>query len=201
MAPTDKPSKTDASRRLDRDMFAAQFQAAYSRLWVVAAGILGDQAGADDIVQDSALAAWAKRDQFEPGTNFTAWLARFVRWHAFNYARKRAGRGTHPTSPTDLDQNASRNLDSPRSLEVDRRGMIDDHQPDFDDDIVRALRGMNEMSRSCLLLRTLHDLSYREISELLEIPEGTAMSHVHRSRQFMRDRLQHRESSAFPEDA
>ena len=54
---------------------------------------------------------------------------------------------------------------------------------------MRALRAVGEMSRACMLLRAVHQLSYREISELLGIPEGTAMSHVHRTREALRDRL------------
>jgi RNA polymerase sigma-70 factor (ECF subfamily) len=54
---------------------------------------------------------------------------------------------------------------------------------------MRALRGVSEVARACLLLRTLEGMPYARISELLQIPEGTAMSHVHRTRQFLRERL------------
>jgi len=32
-------------------------------------------------------------------------------------------------------------------------------------------------------------MEYSEISKVLQIPEGTAMSHVHRARQHLRERL------------
>ena len=48
------------------------------------------------------------------------------------------------------------------------------------------MKRLEETARTCLLLRTLRDMPYREISLLLDIPEGTAMSHVHRARQAMR---------------
>lgn len=184
--------------RLDRARFAAQFEAVYARLWIVAASILGDQTGADDIVQESAMTAWSKRDQFTIGTNFGAWLVRFVRWHSFNYTRKRAGRNTHPTDPADLDLAWSTPPVPESSLESARAGELLDDQPHFDDEVVRALRSVPPVSRACLLLRTVHELSYREISELLDIPEGTAMSHVHRTRSILRDRLRppFRDSSA-----
>jgi RNA polymerase sigma-70 factor (ECF subfamily) len=51
------------------------------------------------------------------------------------------------------------------------------------------LGDVGEVARACLLLRTLEGLEYAEISRLLEIPEGTAMSHVHRTRRYLRDRL------------
>jgi DNA-directed RNA polymerase specialized sigma24 family protein len=40
-----------------------------------------------------------------------------------------------------------------------------------------------------LLLRTIQKLSYTEIAEIMQIPEGTAMSHVHRSKNELRNRL------------
>ena len=53
-----------------------------------------------------------------------------------------------------------------------------------------ALAELGEMPRASFLLRTLMGLSYKEISELLDIPEGTAMSHVHRSRATLRTLLE-----------
>ena len=38
-------------------------------------------------------------------------------------------------------------------------------------------------------MRTLDGLSYAEIAALLDVPEGTAMSHVHRTRRLLRERL------------
>ena len=45
------------------------------------------------------------------------------------------------------------------------------------------------MARACLLLRAVQDLDYSELSRLLGIPEGTAMSHVHRARNALRRAL------------
>jgi DNA-directed RNA polymerase specialized sigma24 family protein len=46
-----------------------------------------------------------------------------------------------------------------------------------------------------LLLRTIEQMEYSEISKVLQIPEGTAMSHVHRARQHLRERLADLEAS------
>src|SRR5688572_16362863 len=55
--------------------FAAEYQKAYRVLWVVAAGVLGRSAGAEDVLQEAALLALKKVDQFQPGTHFVAWMA------------------------------------------------------------------------------------------------------------------------------
>ena len=50
----------------------------------------------------------------------------------------------------------------------------------------RRLNALEETPRICLLLRTLRNMPYKEIALALGIPEGTAMSHVHRARAAMR---------------
>ena len=52
-----------------------------------------------------------------------------------------------------------------------------------------ALGHLSEVARACLLLRTVEGLDYGEIGRALGIPEGTAMSHVHRSRMRLRAEL------------
>ena len=76
------------------------------------------------------------------------------------------------------------------------RGRVDPQQHGFDDAVLAALNTLGETARACLLLRTILDLSYRELAETLEIPEGTAMSHVHRARAAMRKALDPANSSA-----
>jgi RNA polymerase sigma-70 factor (ECF subfamily) len=81
-------------------------------------------------------------------------------------------------------------------------GIIPEFQTDFGDEVVRALQRIGDVPRACLLLRTVHELSYFEISELLHIPEGTAMSHVHRTRRSMREMLrEHVEPAAGKDDS
>ena len=72
---------------------------------------------------------------------------------------------------------------------VDARGRLRPDQGHFDDRMLEALQALGENQRAALLLRTTHSLSYREISDVLEIPEGTAMSHVHRAQKALREAL------------
>jgi RNA polymerase sigma-70 factor (ECF subfamily) len=73
---------------------------------------------------------------------------------------------------------------------VDGVGSLASEQEHFDDSLTRALAQLSEMSRASFLLRTLMGLSYSEISDLLGIPEGTAMSQVSRSRAILRELLE-----------
>lgn len=194
-----------ADNRMPID-FAAEYQKAYRVLWVVAAGVLGRSAGAEDVLQDAALLALKKVDQFEPGTHFVAWMAQMVRFVALNQLRKQTR--SHATSLDGADAGAMRELPHRTSppeapgggggadLRLGPRGQVPPGQRSFDDELMRALGALSEVARACLLLRTIEGLDYQEIGRVLDIPEGTAMSHVHRSRMRLRELLHSKRHAA-----
>ena len=186
------PQGVGASALTSRE-FAAQFQGSYRLFWLVAAGIVGDRSGADDVVQEAAVLALERLEQFRPGTNFRAWMAQMVRFVALNHARRQQKHrnvgevvaGLGPVSPSSLGTTMPKASD----LRLGQKGELPEDQAHFDDRLVMALNSVNDVARACLLLRTVEHLEYSEISKLLSIPEGTAMSHVHRTRQYLRERL------------
>ncbi len=182
-----EPGPLDAT---DPQSFAAHYREAYSRLTLVAAGVTGDRQSAEDIVQEAAIIAFQKAGQFVPGTNFAAWLAEIVRRCALNHRRKTRQRKTFPADPAVLGQmnHHAATVDDPSPI-ARRSGEILDNQSAFDDELLTALNQLGADARSCLLLRTVEKLSYAEIAALMHIPEGTAMSHVHRSKIALREKL------------
>jgi len=135
-----------------------------------------------------------KLEQFDRDTRFAAWMGRIVRFVALNQVRRRGRRSTRSTDPEDLDREVA--PPAPVLSATDPAGELLADAGHFDDALARALLELRPMARACLLLRTLHDLDYNEISETLLIPRGTAMSHVHRSRQVLRRHLE--EGEALP---
>jgi RNA polymerase sigma-70 factor (ECF subfamily) len=180
---------------LDGDGFARLYAEAAPNLWALAAAILGDRVGAEDVLQEAALIALAKLDQFEPGTSFPAWMGRIVRFVALNQARKRVDH-LLPTEEIDdgwdrwdrWEQTAAGSVPESEPSVEDLLA-LDGDQAHFDDLVVAALRELAPVARACLILRSVRRLDYTELSELLGIPRGTAMSHVHRARNFLRERL------------
>lgn len=169
--------------------FSARFRAAGRSLWLIAAAVLGRREDAEDIVQESAVIGLQKINEFRPDTNFAAWMGGIVRNVARNHARKGVRRHTGATDPLDLDQSRAGRAAVEQTPGFDRLGTMSPSQSAFDDRVLQALGRLEETPRVCLLLRSLHQLPYREIAAILSIPEGTAMSHVHRARAAMRDQL------------
>ena len=174
--------------RLTPAAFATRYQGAWPTLWAIAVAVLGDRTGADDVLQEAAVIALEKLEQFDPQTNFSAWMGRIVRFVALNHGRRRSNMPAAHLDPVSLDRSATSKRDISASP-LNSRGQIPADQDDFDDRLMAALNMLDETARACLLLRTLMNMPYREISIVLDIAEGTAMSHVHRARTSLRERL------------
>ena len=180
---------SESGRKNGEFDFAAQLEASHRLLVVIAAGYTGQPGTAEDIVHDAAATALGKIDQFEPGTNFTAWMAQFVRYAASNYVRAERRRRTITLTPEELEKASGPSPGNNIELHLTESGQMPDDQTAFDDELMEALGALSDVARACLLLRTLEGLSYGEIAEVLQIPQGTAMSHVYRSRHDLRRRL------------
>jgi len=141
---------------------------------------------AGDIVQEAVMTAWREFDRYEANTNFKAWMFRIL-INSIYRLNKRVARHAGPQLDDvhqDLHVTMEREeawsalLDGPEQL----REMLDDR-------LVAALDRLGDDERQCLLLRLLEGFSYKEISAMLGMPMGTAMSHVHRARLKLREEL------------
>ncbi|MEM7196538.1 MAG: sigma-70 family RNA polymerase sigma factor [Pseudomonadota bacterium] len=168
----------------------AQYRQSYSRLTSIAAGILGRKEDAEDMVQQAVSIAVEKQTRFESAGHFIGWLCSTVRNCSLNHRRKFTGRRTTPADPAVLSTVTE---DPSRQTRVERvsraTGELFDDQQAFDDRMMQALQTLAPEMRSCLLLRIVENLSYAEIAGMMAMPEGTAMSHVHRARKKLREVL------------
>jgi RNA polymerase sigma-70 factor (ECF subfamily) len=160
--------------------FASLYQSHHRALWCIAAAIVGDRTAAYDVVQEAAMTALTKLNEFDaagPATSFVAWAGQIVRFVALNHRRSRIRSKQVSTDPAVMAASA--------------RGAAA-ALPDmgFSAQLSDALGELDDVARACLLMRTVMDMSHKEIAAALGIPEGTAMSHVHRSRHALRRKLE-----------
>lgn len=180
-----------ADARLEPRQFAVLFEQSWRTLWCIAAAVLGRRDEVDDVLQESALIAMNKLDEFDPETSFAAWMGQIVRYTALNTGRRRARRqAITPGSDRLVEQSESQEKNySAGSKDVTSDGHVAADQSSFDDRLLNALSRLGETQRACLLLRVVQELSYKDIALALSIPEGTAMSHVHRAQKALRETL------------
>lgn len=140
----------------------------------------------DDVVQEAIMTAWREFHRFELGTNFSAWMFRIL-INTTLTANKRFKRRREVTMSTmSTDWTASLEREEAWSTLLQNPGRLTEL---LDERLADSLGRLNEDERQCLLLRTLGDFSYKDIASMLEIPLGTAMSHVHRARIKLREEL------------
>ena len=147
--------------------------------------MLRDRSLVEDVLQSSVARAFASFDRYAEGTNFKAWMFRFVTLEIFNRNRKHEP-VVFSEIPVDLSADESWAV---VSLEETFTAMLDD--PDvvlehFDDVVVDLLKTLPALERAVLLLRGIGELSYKEIQELLSIPLGSVMGYLSCARGRMR---------------
>jgi len=173
-----------APARLTPQGFAELFRASARVLWCIAVGVMNDRSRADDVLQEAAIVALGKLEQFDASTSFQAWAGQIVRYVALNEGRKaQRERGFKK----ELAETAIP-LEAAPSTPAHRGAGLPGGES-FDDEVNTALGELDDIARSCLLMKTTLDMAYADIARILAIPEGTAMSHVHRARKAMRARL------------
>ncbi len=130
--------------------------------------ITQDQAAAEDIAQDSMLAALETLDRFDADRPLQPWLARIATNRSLDWLRRRR-RLNETTSVEDTEED-------PR-LVADTADVMRGAMPA---DLLAALRGLSPEIRTAIVLRHLLDYEPAEIAELFGVPASTIRSRIHR---------------------
>jgi len=145
----------------------------------------GNPQEAEDLVQETFLRAYRFRHQFQPGTNFKAWLFKIQT----NLFRSRYRKQWN--SPQSLDDTEEFYLyqhlgpDNPSGEDpvadvLDKLGV---------EEVRKAIEDLPPAYRAAVLLTDVEGFSYKETAGILEVPVGTVMSRLHRGRQRLQQQL------------
>lgn len=132
-----------------------------------------DPARAEDLVQETMLKAWSKRDQFREGTNMRAWLFTILRNTYLSEIRKTK------REVEDSDGSLTEGLVE-KPAQEGHMAMLDFRE---------ALALLNEEQREALILVGASGFSYDEAAEICEVAPGTIKSRVSRARQRLAELL------------
>jgi RNA polymerase sigma-70 factor (ECF subfamily) len=149
--------------------------------------LLRDRSQVADVLQTAVMTAFSQFDRYAEGTNFRAWLFRFVTLEAFNRNRKRdpAPWGEFPLEVA-VEPEEFPAPDDLAALLVERPGVVMEH---LDQLVADALGELPPAERTVLLLRAVGEFSYREIHQILSIPVGSVMGYLARARLKLRQAL------------
>jgi RNA polymerase sigma-70 factor (ECF subfamily) len=157
--------------------FEELYRAHAGRLYSVAVRLLGNNADAEDLLQEIFLAAHRKLDTFRGESALGTWLYRLATNLCLDHLRSKAGRSSRVTDSLD---NESVLYDRSTSLAEKTVTKMD---------LERALARLPDGCRAAFVLHDVEGLEHREVAEILGIAEGTSKSQVHKARLKLRTLL------------
>ena len=152
--------------------------ACHDSLFRYARALSGDQAEAEELVQESyrrALAAARKPPAEEP-EQVRRWMFVILR-NVWKNDRRARGRENDLEAAGPLEASSSA---SPENRLLRRALQIE---------VRTALDSLSEAHREIIVLRDMEDLTYEEIAGVLDCPVGTVMSRLARARTRLREIL------------
>jgi len=176
-----------ASGAEKRRLFEAEALPHLDAVYAMAVRLAHNVDDANDLLQETVLRAWRFFDQFQPGTNCRAWLLTIL-FNNFRNGYRRASREQPASATADFDHRLEATSLSQQPREGNPETAVSARS--LDSEVEGAFNSIPDEFRSALLLIDVQELSYREASQVLEVPVGTIKSRVSRGRTLMREALQ-----------
>ena len=147
------------------------------KIYSLAYQMLGNHLDADEVVQESFVRVYKRREDLNHVTNFTSFLIRIATNYSIDLLRKRRIYGevtNDPASlPGEIQVDLSRNVRTPGDLYKDKVLM---------EEIQRALDQLPPRQKITAILHDVEGYSKAEIAGILECPEATVRSNLHIAR-------------------
>src|SRR5256714_2431299 len=166
----------------DQDAFALLVQRHQRFVFNLVFRMLGHYEEADEVTQETFLAAWQGLPGFRGEARFSTWLYRI----AYNCAlkqleqRKRDRAIQLEVQAEQIVFSTSREQRIDAELEARaRQALVHEH-----------LANLPAKYRIVLVLRHLQDMTYEEMAEILTMPIGTIKTHLFRARNLLKERIE-----------
>ena len=168
----------------DKEAYAALVVRHSGRLFRVAFRITGNEADAEDVVQEALLRGYRKLESFESRSDFGTWIYRIaVRCALDRIGGSKVDESTRVAETTDGEQDrvqiADRAAGPERLLLSGEIGAMQEI----------AMHALSATERTAFVLRHLEDRTTEEIAAVMGIPPNTAKQSVFRAVQKLRRRL------------
>jgi len=190
-----EPSELDPLNWLDRHGDA---------LFRYAVGRLGDAAAAEDVVQETLLAAFEARESFTGGSSERTWLTAILKHKVVDRIRRVVRDRARGLGDSQLDQELSEFDEAGFWHKGPRRWRRDPiermEQREFRDALRKCLSGLPSPMLGAFCMRELDRLDSEEICKLLDISPTNLWTLLHRARTRLRHCLEKNWFDRKPED-
>lgn len=159
----------------DTGAYRALVERYQDRVYAVLYGMVRNREDARELTQETFVRAYQNLSRYQGQSGFYTWVYRIAMNLGVDHLRRQKQRAADAfedgiaTKEMGGAMSEGSHRDNPgRSLEKKR----------LHERLLTALEALPEDQRQIVVLREVDGLSYKEISEVLEIPEGTVMSRL-----------------------
>jgi RNA polymerase sigma-70 factor (ECF subfamily) len=152
-------------------------------LYNFVARLLGDTFFSEDVVQETFLRVYRNKHRYHQVAKFSTWIYTIASNLAKTELRRRRVRNFFSISSKGADEKDYDILDTETDIERDVDGTIKNEI------ILKEINALPFHFKEAVLLRDIQDLSYEEISQILNVPLGTVKSRVNRGRSRLQKKL------------
>ena len=173
----------DAARQGDQSAFEQLVRLYEKRVLALTTRMCKNPADAEEAAQEAFLSAWQGLPFFRGESSFSTWLYRLASNACVDLLR-REGRRQSAAGPSLNDEEVQ--------LEVPDTAPSPQEQAERSElrqQIEAGLQALTPDHRQVLLLREMHQLSYDEIAQTLDVDVGTVKSRINRGRKQLRNFL------------
>ena len=158
----------------DPDAFAQLVERWQRKIRDLCARMTGDVHRGEDLAQETFVRVFAKRKDYEPSAKFSTYLWRIALNLSYDELRRRQRR-----QEFSLNQATEDMADPAPEFVADGPSPSERLADEETGALVRqALAQLPEIYRTVLVLRHYEDLKFREIADVLDVPEGTVKSRM-----------------------
>lgn len=165
---------------------AVLFDKYADRIYRLALGLLRDPSSAEDVLQETFLAALTHLDRFEGRSSLGTWLYRV----AYNNSMSRLRQHREVPLPSVEPDSDEEDIPLPNSLvawELTPEEILADEEARAQLDV--AIGKLSETLRAVFILRDIEELSTAETAEALGLSESAVKVRLHRARLDLREHL------------
>ena len=155
----------------------------HRRVYAICYRFTGSQADAEDMTQEAFLKMYRNLGSFDPAKGgFVTWLTTLTRnLLVDNYRRSRMDRVSDSLDETyDGEDDGATRADKLADGGKSQEQIVSGQQLRVQ--IQAALKQVSPELREAVILRDLEDMDYKDIAEVLGVPQGTVKSRISRGR-------------------
>lgn len=161
---------------MDATEFKRLFLPCSRKMMTVAWRLTGNDLSAEDLVQDTFMRLWSKRDELEHVVNAEAYCITTLK-HVFYDQQRKAHLGEVDPPPDELNVAA----DDDVGREVENR--------DAAETVMRLITRLPAQQRCIIQMRDIDDMSYEEISAATGLSQVNVRVLLSRARRQVREKL------------